>query len=67
MAAKLGTIGAQATRELLSLSGVAKIRIKPNEVIIQKVPHVSWDDIEEEILRIMDRAVRKSRMHVMKR
>ncbi|MFO7785785.1 MAG: NifU N-terminal domain-containing protein [Thermodesulfobacteriota bacterium] len=67
LAAKLGTIGAQAARELLSLSGVAKIRIKPNEVIIRKVPHVSWDDMEEEVLRIMDRAVRKSRMHVMKR
>lgn len=65
LAAKLGTIGAQAARELLSVSGVAKIRLKPKEVIIQKVSHVSWDDIEEEILRIMDRAVRKSRMHVM--
>lgn len=67
LAEKLGTIGAQTARELLTVSGVAKIRIKPNEVIVQKLPHVSWDDMDEKILRIMERAVRKSRMHVMKR
>lgn len=65
--AKLGIIGGQAVGELLSVSGVTKIRIKPKEVIIHKDPHVSWDDLEDEILCIMNRAVRKSRMHVLKR
>ncbi len=64
---ELGTIGAQTVRELMKLPGLAKIRIKPQEVRVQKVPHASWDDLEEEILRIMERAVRKSRMHLMKR
>lgn len=63
---ELGTIGAQTVRELMKIPGLAKIRIKPKEVRIQKVAHASWDDLEEEILRIMARAVRKSRMHLMK-
>ncbi|MCF8061742.1 MAG: NifU N-terminal domain-containing protein [Deltaproteobacteria bacterium] len=67
LTAKLGTIGAQTVRELLGVPGVARIRIKPKEVRIQKTGHASWDDMEGDILRIMKRAVRKSRMHVAKR
>jgi hypothetical protein len=64
--AKMGTIGAQTARDLLSIPGVAKIRIKPKEVIIQKAPAASWEEMEKQILRIMERAVRKSRIRVMK-
>ncbi len=66
LAATLGTIGAQTVRELLDVPGVVKLRIKPKEVRVQKAPDASWDDMEPEILRIMNRAVRKSRLHVLK-
>ena len=67
LAAKLGTIGARAVHELMGVPGVARIRIKPKEVRIQKTARASWETMEEEVLRILRRAVRKSRIHVAKR
>jgi hypothetical protein len=67
LAAKLGTIGAQAVHELLGVPGVARIRIKPKEVRIQKSARASWDDMESDVLRILNRAVRKSRIHLAPR
>ncbi len=65
LAARLGTIGAQAVQELLAVPGVARIRIKPKEVRIQKSARASWDDMESDVLRILKRAVRKSRIRVV--
>ncbi len=67
LSASLGTIGAQMVLEVLSLPGVAQIRIKPKELRIKKAPHASWDTLEEAILPIVVRAVRKSRIRVLKR
>ena len=62
----MGTVGALTVQELLKVPGVAKLRIKPKEVRIQKARDASWSEMEPEILRIMERAVRKSRMRVVK-
>lgn len=67
LSARLGTIGAQLVREILSVPGVVQLRIKPKELRIKKGPHASWDELEKALLRIVDRAVRKSRIRVLKR
>ncbi len=67
LAARLGTIGARTVQELLAVPGVARVRIKPKEVRIQKTTQASWDDLEGDILRILKRAVRKSRIHIAAR
>ena len=67
LSTRLGMIGAQVVREILSVPGIAQLRIKPKELRIKKEAAASWDDMEEAILRIVDRALRKSRMHVLKR
>jgi hypothetical protein len=66
LAVKLGTAGAQMVRDVMSIPGIAQIRVKPKEVRIRKVPHASWDVMEPEIIRIMDRTVRKSKMRILK-
>lgn len=63
---KLGIAGAQMVRDIMSIPGIAQIRVKPKEVRIRKVPHASWDVMEPEIFRIMNRTVRKSKMRVLK-
>lgn len=67
LTAELGTVGAQAVRELLALPGLAGIRIKPKEVRIQKLPQSAWEDLEPDILHILERALRKSRMRLVQR
>lgn len=63
---RLGTIGARVVQEILALPGVAQIRFKPKEVRVRKTAPTTWDDLEPEIMRIVERAVRRSRMHVLK-
>ena len=67
LAARLGSIGTHVVKEILALSGVAQIRFKPKEIRVRKIPDVTWDDLEPEILRIVERAVRRRRMRVLKR
>lgn len=64
---RLGTIGARVVQEILGLSGVAQIRFKPKEIRVRKTLTATWEDLEPEILRIVERAVRRSRMRVLKR
>ena len=66
LAQRLGTIGARVVQEILALPEVAQIRFKPKEIRVRKTPLAVWDDLEPEILRIVERAVRRSRMRVLK-
>ena len=67
LAQRLGTIGARVVQEVLALPGVAQIRFKPKEIRVRKTPTTAWDDLEPEILRVVERAVRRSRMRVLNR
>lgn len=55
----LGLIGERAVRELMALPGIEEIHIKPREVWIKKTTSAAWDDIEDHIIQILQRALRK--------
>jgi hypothetical protein len=55
----LGLIGEHAVRELMALPGIEEIHIKPREVWIKKSTATAWDDIEDKIIQILKRALRK--------
>lgn len=61
----LGAIGSQIVREALEISGVREIRIRPEEVLVTKEVSASWPSIENEIIRILRRALRKKRIQIV--
>jgi hypothetical protein len=63
---KTGTLGSQIVRDIMALSGVKEIRVKPKEVRMKKEEKTSWDDIEDKVCRILDRALRKKRIKRIK-
>lgn len=63
---RLGTAGAHMVRDLMSLPGIEHIRVKPKEVRIKKNPASSWNELEPGVLKIMERAVQRSRMRVLR-
>ena len=63
---KTGTLGSQIVRDIMALSGVKEIRVKPKEVRMKKEENTSWDDIEDKVCRILDRALRKKRIKRIK-
>ncbi len=66
LAKRLGTIGAQVILELTAVPGVQEVRIKPKEVRIRKAPFASWEAMEDQILRILASAVRRSRLRLLR-
>jgi hypothetical protein len=63
---KMGVFGSQIVREIMSLSGVKEIRVKPKEVRMTKAESASWADIEGKVCQILDRALRKKRIRRIK-
>ena len=61
----LGNIGAQVVRETMSISGIKEIHIKPHELFVKKETDASWDSIEEKIVEILSRALRKKMIRVV--
>ena len=61
----LGRTGSQVVKEISALKGVQEIRIKPKEVIVKKRLISSWEEIEEQIVKILHRALRRARMKVV--
>ena len=63
----LGAIGAQIVRDIMKVPGVQEIHMKPKEIRMKKELSSSWQDIEEKILEILERALRKKDMRVVGR
>jgi Scaffold protein Nfu/NifU N terminal len=63
---KMGAFSSQIVREIMSLSGVKEIRVKPKEIRMKKEENTSWDNIEEKVCRILDRALRKKQIKRVK-
>ena len=61
-----GPFGSQIVRDIMSLSGVKEIRIKPKEIRMKKEENASWGDIEQRVCRILDRALRKKQIRRVK-
>lgn len=63
----LGIIGELVVREIMAIPGVEEIYIKPKEVRMKKSPSISWDEIEKKIIEILDRALRRKEIRVIKK
>ena len=63
---KMGVFGSQIVRDIMSLPGVKEIRVKPKEIRMKKEESASWEDIEEKVCQILDRALRKKRIKRIK-
>jgi len=63
---RLGRIGAHIVKEIMTIPGVDEIHIKPKEVRLKKALTFAWDDIEEQVLVIMRRALRRKRIRIIR-
>jgi len=62
----LGIIGAQVVKEIMAIQGVHEIQIKPKEVRIIKEAACSWEAIEERIIEIIVRALKRKQIRLVK-
>ena len=63
---KMGVFSSQIVRDIMALSGVKEIRVKPKEIRMTKEECASWEDIEEKVCQILERALRKKRIRRIK-
>ena len=63
----LGVIGSQIVKEILAIQAVMKVEIKPKEIIIKKELSSSWREIEDRVLEILKRALRKKKIKIVSR
>ena len=63
----LGNIGARVVKEMMAVPGIKKLSIKPKEVLIKKEEAFLWEDIEQKIIEIIQRAIRIKGIKVVKR
>ncbi len=62
----LGIIGAQIVKEVMAIPGVNEIRIKPKEIRMKKELNASWDDIEDKVCQILNRALKRKGIKIVK-
>ncbi|MFH1243768.1 MAG: hypothetical protein V1689_15620 [Pseudomonadota bacterium] len=63
----LGTIGEMVVREIMAIPGVEELYIKPTEVRMKKNPSVSWEEIERKTIEILNRALRRREIRLIKK
>jgi len=61
----IGTIGGYAVQEILAISGVREVEIKPRELRVKKKASGSWDLIEPKILHALNAAFRRKAMRLV--
>ncbi|MBW1978459.1 MAG: NifU N-terminal domain-containing protein [Deltaproteobacteria bacterium] len=64
---ELGTVGAQIVKEIMAVPGVKSLEIRPKEVRVKKEPHVSWEQIEKKVFRILKSFMRRKSFRLVKR
>lgn len=62
----LGVSGAQIVKEIMLIPGVMEIRIKPTEIMMKKEESSSWGEIEGRVCEILNRAIRRKRITLVK-
>ncbi|MBU1397758.1 MAG: NifU N-terminal domain-containing protein [Proteobacteria bacterium] len=62
----LGSIGAWTVREIMAIHGVMEIRIKPKEILIKKEMSSSWEGIEDRVINVLKRAMRRKQIRLVK-
>jgi hypothetical protein len=62
----LGVLGAQIAEEIMAISGVAALQIKPKEIRVKKEVSASWEDIQGKVLDILRRALRRKQIRIVR-
>ncbi len=62
----LGVIGAQIVRDIMAVPGVVALQMKPKEMRVKKEASCSWEEIQEKILVILQSALRRKQMKIVK-
>jgi len=63
----LGNIGARVVQELLDIPGIIEVRTRPREMLLKKDRAASWEDMVPQALKILQRALRKQQIHLVRR
>ena len=63
---RLDAITSQIVMGVMGLPGVKEIRIKPKEIRMKKEEEASWDDIEDKVCQILNRALIKKQIKRVK-
>ena len=62
----LDTIASQIVRDIMAISGVKEIRVKPKEIRMKKEGGAAWNDIEDKVCQILNRALQKKQIKRVK-
>lgn len=63
---QLGTLGAQVVKAVLAIPSVIEIRVRPKDIRVRKEASAAWEEIEPRILTILERALRRKQMRVVR-
>ena len=62
----LGKIGEKMVAEIMELPGIMELHVKPKELRVKKEPFSAWEDIEDKLIKIIERALIKKEIHLVK-
>jgi len=63
---QLGLIGSQIVKEIIALPGVMEVQIKPKEILVKKEVSASWEDLQDRIVAILERSLRRREIKLVK-
>ena len=63
----VGIFGAQIVKEIMLIPGVMEVRIKPKEIMVKKEESSSWEEIAGRVFEIINRAIKRKNITLVKR
>ena len=63
---RLTILEARIVREIMAIPGVEEIYTKPKEIRLKKKPSSSWEDIQEKVITVLKRALRRKQIKVVR-
>ncbi len=64
---QLGNIGASIVQDLLRIPGIIEVRTRPREILLKKDASASWEPIVLSAKKILQRALMKQAIHLVKK
>jgi hypothetical protein len=61
----LGRIGEKLVKEIMLLPQIKELSIKPHELLIKKEASASWEILEEKVLVMIHRALKRKKMRIV--
>lgn len=63
---RLTILEARIVREIMAIPGVEEVYTKPKEIRLKKKPSSSWKDIQEKVIAVLKRALRRKQIKVVR-